>query len=37
LQDHTAYKVADALAVYEPPALYDALDAELEVDHPRKE
>lgn len=29
--------MTDAFVVYEPPALYEALVAELDVDHPRKE
>ena len=33
---HTAYKVVFALVEKVPPALYDALVAELEVDQPRK-
>jgi hypothetical protein len=37
LHDQTAYKVAEEFEVYDPPALYDALAAELDVDHPRNE
>jgi hypothetical protein len=37
LHDQTAYKVAEEFEVYDPPALYDALEAVLDADQPRKE